>query len=408
VKAEKLHIIVPAAGIGLRMQHDLPKQYLCVAGKSLLQLSLEALGSAFPEAKIYVGVCAEDVYIEQVLNKLSNNLLARIQSTAGGTTRAHTVLNALLSLEGIAFADDWVMVHDAVRPCVSHADLHQLMQTITDEPAGGLLSATISDTVKRATADGYVESTIPRDKLCLASTPQVFRYEILRSSLELALRNHLSVTDEASAVEAAGFPVRLVQCSGINLKVTYPEDLAMVSRLLDSQSHSLTPSIRVGQGYDVHRFADESLSSSPEKAFITLGGILIPHAFKLLAHSDGDVLTHALCDALLGASALGDIGLHFPDTAAEFKGINSQELLGKVAELVLSAGYILLNADITVVAQAPKIAPHAMAIQTKLASTLQVDPSLISIKATTTEGLGSIGRGEGIACTAVVLIQHVT
>jgi 2-C-methyl-D-erythritol 2,4-cyclodiphosphate synthase len=228
-------------------------------------------------------------------------------------------------------------------------------------------------------------------------TPQVFKYAALVEGLEEAARAGVTVTDEAQAMERLSVRPHLVQGSAFNIKVTHAEDLVAAAKIL--QSTGVT-AMRIGQGFDVHAFGAGN--------FVTLGGVRITHSHGLLAHSDGDVVIHALCDALLGALALGDIGEHFPDTDPRHRGADSRVFLREVAALVQNAGLTVINADITVLAEAPRIGAHRAAMAANLAADLGVSIDRINIKATTTERLGFIGRGEGLAAQAAVLLDALS
>lgn len=411
-------LVIPAAGSGRRMQQSLPKQYLQVLGKSLLQHTLESLDDLAQLDVIVLAVTPQDEHIDAVLAALAPDLREKVLLVEGGAERAQSVRAGIVALAAQAAPQDWVLVHDAVRPCVRSDDVRLLLLELQNETAGGLLAQPVRDTLKRADAHGYVQSTVDREWLWQAATPQVFRHGILLQALNHCEAQGLLVTDEAAAVEALGLPVKLVQGHADNIKVTWPEDLALaetllLARLQSAQDCDREPErntreegeqsnmqVRIGQGYDVHRFAAEPEAS----AQITLAGVQVPHTHRLLAHSDGDVLAHALCDALLGALALGDIGKHFPDTDPRFRGISSMLLLSEVCTKVVNAGWRLGNADMTVVAQAPRLAPHIDDMRQSLAQGCGTAVDNISIKATTTEGLGFAGRKEGIACYATVLL----
>lgn len=395
------------------MQQALPKQYLPLLGKPLLQHTLENLGALPQLSLVVLAVAAGDPHIHGILAALRASVRERIKLVDGGRERADSVRKAVDFLATVAAPDDWVLVHDAVRPCVRAADVSALLAAVADEPAGGLLAQPVRDTLKHAEA-ARVLCTVDRSALWQAATPQVFRYSVLQRALQQRPADGAPFTDEAAAVEALGLPVRLVQGHADNIKVTWPEDLVLVEALLQSRARAaqaeelrqhqatekLSMSCRIGHGYDVHRFAAE-----PEPgATLTLGGVAIAHTHRLLAHSDGDVLVHALCDALLGALALGDIGKHFPDSDPRYKGISSMLLLQEVSAKVAAAGWTLGNADLTIVAQAPRMAPHIEAMRAALARCCGSSMECVSVKATTTEGLGFTGRGEGIACHASVLL----
>ena len=255
----------------------------------------------------------------------------------------------------------------------------------------------MNDTIKREDGAGLSCETVDRTGLWRALTPQVFKYSDLKSAIEQGIRDEVTLTDEASAMEHSGIFPRLVESRGNNIKITRPGDLETAMSFV-SVSSGLMP--RIGSGYDVHAF-DEGDS-------VILGGVRIAHTHKLKAHSDGDVLLHALMDALLGALALGDIGKHFPDTDSKWEGADSRALLKAVMLMLAEQGYRLGNADITVIAEHPKLAAHISDIQASIALDLGVPTNQISVKATTSEKLGFTGRSEGIACQASVMLFPVS
>ncbi|SFC37130.1 2-C-methyl-D-erythritol 2,4-cyclodiphosphate synthase [Marinospirillum celere] len=390
----RLWCLLPAAGIGQRMQANLPKQYLPLAGKTLLEVTLEVIHQAFPQAEVVLPLHPEDHWWPEIQQRLSlAHPQLKLLTCTGGTERADSVLAGLEALSQQAQADDWVLVHDVARPCVSQKELQEFWQQLHQHPIGGLLAAPVADTMKRSNSEGQVIETVERKQLWHALTPQMFRYQVLKTALTEGLNNNLQLTDEASAVEAAGQQPLLIPGSRTNLKVTLPEDLPLAEKILSEKPTSM----RIGQGFDVHKFGPGD--------HVILGGVKIPYEQGLIAHSDGDVLIHALCDALLGACALGDIGHHFPDDDPAYAGADSRELLRQVMQAVTEQGYQLVNADITLIAQAPKMAPHLAEMLEKLAEDLQTSIQNLNIKATTTEKLGFTGRKEGIAAQAVVLLS---
>jgi 2-C-methyl-D-erythritol 2,4-cyclodiphosphate synthase len=266
--------------------------------------------------------------------------------------------------------------------------------------AGAVLAAPIVDTIKRERAGQPVE-TVDRLGLWRALTPQVFEFARLREALAVAAREGITVTDEAQALERLGVRATLVTGSPFNIKVTRAEDLALAQEILDMKSGSAAaPSrMRVGQGVDVHTFGPGD--------HVVLAGVRIEHTQGVVAHSDGDVIIHALCDALLGAMGDGDIGQHFPDTDPRYRGADSRVFLRTVAERMQAARFSLINADVTVLAEAPRVNPHRAAMARNLAEDLRVASALINIKATTTEKMGFIGRKEGLAAMATVLLGDV-
>jgi 2-C-methyl-D-erythritol 4-phosphate cytidylyltransferase/2-C-methyl-D-erythritol 2,4-cyclodiphosphate synthase len=398
--ARRLWAIVPAAGKGERFAaaapHATPKQYTALLGRSVLEWSLRALLTESRIHAIVVVLADGDTHWPEVARRINSR---KLLTTPGGAQRQDSVSNGLEFLASIAAADDWVLVHDAARPCLSGSDVAALADALEKNPhgaAGGItgavLAAPIVDTVKRELAGAL--QTVDRAGLWRALTPQVFAYAQLRRALQDAARAGVAVTDEAQAMERIGVRAALVPGSPFNIKVTRAEDLTVAAGILKMGESS---QMRIGQGVDVHAFG--------EGDHIVLGGVRIAHARGIIAHSDGDVVIHALCDALLGALGDGDIGQHFPDSDPRYRGADSRVFLRVVAERMKKAGLQLINADITVLAEAPRIAAHRGAMAANLAADLGVAAGLINIKATTTERLGFIGRQEGLAAMASVLLS---
>jgi len=392
--------IVPAAGRGARFAastaDSAPKQYAMLLGATVLEWSLRALLAEPRVHAVVVALARDDAHWPTVQPKLAS---PKLQTTIGGESRQDSVLNGLEFLAQQAAADDWVLVHDAARPCLSTADLGALLDAVgagAARPAsaaagGAVLAAPIVDTVKRELGDHV--ATVDRQGLWRALTPQVFAFAQLHHALKEAARAGIAVTDEAQAVERMGLRPMLVQGSPFNVKITRSADLAVASNILKMTQEM---PMRVGQGFDVHAFG--------EGDHVMLGGVRIAHPQGVVAHSDGDVVIHALCDAVLGALGEGDIGRHFPDSDPKYRGANSRVFLREVAARMQAAGLRLVNADVTVLAEAPRIAAHRAAMAANLAADLGVPAQLINVKATTTERLGFIGRGEGLAALASVLL----
>jgi 2-C-methyl-D-erythritol 4-phosphate cytidylyltransferase/2-C-methyl-D-erythritol 2,4-cyclodiphosphate synthase len=386
--------IVPAAGRGARFSASVPssapKQYAPLLGATVLEWSLRALLAESRVHAVTVALAADDAHWPSVAAKLQS---PKLRTTIGGVNRQDSVMNGLDALATEAAADDWILVHDAARPCLNATDLSALLGAVDSEPlaAGAVLAAPIVDTVKRELGDHV--ATVDRQGLWRALTPQVFAYAQLRDALKEATLAGIAVTDEAQAVERMGLRPMLVQGSPFNVKVTRVEDLDLAATILKMTED--TP-MRVGQGFDVHAFG--------EGDHVVLGGVRIAHPKGVVAHSDGDVVIHALCDAILGAMGDGDIGQHFPDSDPRYRGADSRVFLRVVAARMQAAGLKLINADITVLAEAPRIAAHRAAMAANLAADLGISAQLVNIKATTTERLGFIGRGEGLAALASVLL----
>lgn len=376
--------IIAAGGRGLRFGAGSPKQLLLLGGAPILKRSVD----------VYLDC---DV-IDEVIVALPADLLlappAYLRSTTrpvtivgGGDRRRDSVANAFAQVSDRA---DVVVIHDAARPLVT-ADLIRRTVHAAAESGAAIAALRASDTVKRATRDGAIVATLPRDEIYLAQTPQAFRVNVLRDALAVAG----DATDEAMLAEQAGHVVRVVDGDPRNLKITTPEDLRNAERLLGMTA----PAVRIGNGYDLHRL----VAGRP----LILGGVTIPFEKGLDAHSDGDAVAHALTDAMLGAAGAGDIGRHFPDTDPAWKDADSLDLLSRAAGIVRSTGYALVNADVVVIAQRPKLVPYIDAIRANLARAVGADVSQVNVKGKTNEGVDSMGAGDSIAVHAVVLLARV-
>jgi 2-C-methyl-D-erythritol 4-phosphate cytidylyltransferase/2-C-methyl-D-erythritol 2,4-cyclodiphosphate synthase len=402
IATRRVWAIVPAAGRGARFaasaEGPAPKQYATLLGATVLEWSLRALLAEPRVHGVVVALARDDTHWPGVASKLDS---PKLQTTIGGENRQDSVMNGLEFLASQAAADDWVLVHDAARPCLSGIDLAALLDAVgvgvgphaagAASVSGAVLAAPIVDTVKRELGDHI--ATVDRQGLWRALTPQVFAFAQLRHALKEAALAGVAVTDEAQAVERMGLRPTLVQGSPFNVKITRVADLNVAASILKMTEDMR---MRVGQGFDVHAFGEGN--------HVMLGGVRIAHPKGVVAHSDGDVVIHALCDAVLGALGDGDIGQHFPDSEARYRGADSRVFLKVVAARMKAAGLGLINADVTVLAEAPRIAAHRAAMAANLAADLGVEAQLINIKATTTERLGFIGRGEGLAALASVLL----
>jgi 2-C-methyl-D-erythritol 4-phosphate cytidylyltransferase / 2-C-methyl-D-erythritol 2,4-cyclodiphosphate synthase len=388
--ANSYWLVMPAAGGGHRFGGELPKQYASLCGRTVIEWSLASFLADSRCVGVMVALAEGDQQFA-TLGISGHPLLRRVE---GGAQRSDSVLAALLAIE--APNDTCILVHDAARPCVSMAEIDLLLAASANSEAGGLLALPVADTLKRAGHDDRVGETTPRELLWRALTPQLFPLGVLRKALQQAALAGRVPTDEAQAVEWLGLSPQLVTGSARNIKITERSDLALAQALMASGESAMT--FRTGTGIDVHAFG-------PGNALM-LGGVLVPHTHGVIAHSDGDVLIHALCDALLGAAALGDIGQHFPDSDAKWKGVDSGQFLVAVREMLTARGYVLVNADLTLLAEQPRIGPHRAAICTRLAQLLQVQVDQINLKATTTERLGFLGRGEGLGALVTVLIRQ--
>ena len=395
--------LVPCAGTGSRAGSARPKQYAALAGQPLVAHTLAALaGVARLQATLVVLSPDDDQFEQQVPNFAgARGWIARV----GGASRAQTVANGLAALRAHGAADhDWVLVHDAARCLLQPAWVDRLMDACLPDAVGGLLALPLADTLKAADPASQpsdstrVTSTLDRCGKWAAQTPQMFRLGPLAAALRGAGAN---ITDEASAMEALGQHPRLVVGEFENFKVTWPADFALAERLLLTREPHMTspakvPALRLGEGWDIHQL----VTGRP----LILGGITIPHSHGLLGHSDADALLHAVTDALFGAAGLGDIGRHFPDTDAAFKGADSGVLLAECARRVRAAGWQIVNVDATIIAQAPKLAAHMPAMVARIAGLLGLAGAQVNIKAKTAEKLGPVGEGLAIEARAVCLL----
>lgn len=388
--APSVAVIIPAAGFGTRMNLDHPKQYHLLAGMPMLVRTVKAfIGTdAVPIDGIVVAVPEDRIEQTKMLFNQYGLRSYKLNVIAGGRRRQDSVRAGLAALDP---GTDIVLVHDGARPLVTPEIIARCYAAVLQDGAA-IVAIPVKDTLKKAGGDGRVAATVDRGALWQAQTPQGARKELLERAY--LVNGEADVTDESSLLETAGIPVTIIEGSETNMKITRPEDLALAENIIRQKS---VPNIRIGHGYDAHRFADNRK--------LVLGGVTIPHNQGLAGHSDADVLTHALCDALLGALGAGDIGKHFPDTDKKFAGIYSIDLLAEVVGFAAAGGFTLANADITVVCQAPRLAPYLTEMKAILGSTCKVAPEVINIKATTTEGMGFTGRKEGIGCHAVVLLQ---
>jgi 2-C-methyl-D-erythritol 4-phosphate cytidylyltransferase / 2-C-methyl-D-erythritol 2,4-cyclodiphosphate synthase len=384
--------LVPAAGTGTRFGASLPKQYARIAAQPMLYQALRALCADSRIDQVYVVLAPGDV---DFARRAWTGLNGRLQALyCGGASRAQSVYNGLSALRDVAAPDDWVLVHDAARPCLSASALDRLINEVGEEVTGGLLAIPLADTLKRSDDGEHAMATSSRTGLWQAQTPQMFRYRVLTDALKPPLDD--TITDESSAVEKLGLQPRLVMGEASNIKVTHADDLALAELILLGRAGERD--IRIGQGYDVH-----ALSAHRK---LIIGGVEIPYERGLAGHSDADVLLHAVCDALLGAAALGDIGRHFPDSDERYRGVDSRKLLREVAQLLSRDGWRVASVDSTIIAQAPRMAPHIEAMRANIAADLALTADRVNIKAKTTERLGFIGRGEGIAAEAVATIER--
>ncbi|MDX1387821.1 MAG: 2-C-methyl-D-erythritol 4-phosphate cytidylyltransferase [Acidobacteriota bacterium] len=379
--------IVVAAGRAERFGASVPKQFLDLGGVSCVERATRALTSCPGVDDAVVVLAPEET--RGARGRALADLPGVAAVVAGGATRAASVRRGLAA----AAEATHVLVHDAARPLASPRLVERVLRATLDHGAA-VPAVEIADTVKELDDAGTVARTLERARLRLAQTPQGLRADWLEQALIDAEGAGATVTDEAAALEKAGRRVVVVPGESSNLKITNPEDLVS-ARMWLSESASV---VRVGTGFDVHRFGGEGP--------LVLGGVEFPEEPGLAGHSDADVVLHAVMDALLGATSMGDIGEHFPPDDERFRGAKSTRLATEVAGLVRSAGFAIVNVDVTVLAERPRLRPRVEEMKAAVAAALEIEPGQVGIKATTLEGLGALGRGEGIACEAVAAVQR--
>lgn len=401
--------IIVAAGSGVRAASaaGLPKQYAPLAGEMVLTRTLRAFAS-HPDVAVLIAVIRagdEDLYA-----RAAAGLGAKLAPFAlGGPTRQQSVWSGLRALE--AFAPERVLIHDAARPFVGHDVISRVLAALAVHDAA-LAAVPLADTLKRESG-GMAVATVDRAGLWRAQTPQGFRYRMILAAHEAAAEaGRFDFTDDAALAEWRGAPAALVPGADVNTKITTAEDLALANRLAEAERLAQADGVAAegrpadrpagegeaaedvctGSGFDVHRFEPGD--------HVMLCGVAIPHTARLAGHSDADVALHALTDALLGAIGAGDIGTHFPPSDMRWKGAPSRLFLAHAAERVRQAGGRIVNVDVTIICERPKVGPHREAMRACVAGILGLAPARVSVKATTTEGLGFAGRGEGVAAMA--------
>lgn len=386
----KVAALIVAAGRGRRAGGGTPKQYLPVAGVPVLQRTIGAFLTHPRIAAVLPVIHPDDAPLyREIAVRCGDGML---QAVAGGETRQQSVLAGLEALQ--AFAPDLVLIHDAARPFVDAGTIDRVLQSLDDGAPGAIAAVAQADTLKRVDSVGRILATVPRDQLWCAQTPQGFGYAaILEAHRRAAAAGKAAFTDDASLAEWADVAVTVVEGTPGNRKLTTAEDFALAEQQYSGREQ-LVP--HTGTGFDVHQFGAGD--------HVWLCGIRIPHTHSLVGHSDADVGLHALTDALLGALGDGDIGAHFPPSDPQWRGARSDIFLKDAVRRARERGGRISNVDITLLAEAPKIGPHRDAMRERLAEILQIDIRCVGVKATTTEGLGFVGRGEGLAAMASATI----
>jgi len=381
--------IIAAGGAGLRLGAGVPKQLLEVGEISILQRSVSAFGD-HPGVNEIIVVLPPDLAAAPPIEAGDGWGFAVV---VGGARRQDSVANAF---KAISPDTEIVLIHDAARPLVTGELISRTIEAAARHGAA-IAAQPVSDTVKRVSrmpAGVAIIETIPRESVFLAQTPQGFRVDVLREAIALG-ESGVEATDEAALAERAGHVVHIVEAPVKNLKITTAEDLAEARRRLSNEPIRIMAE-RVGTGYDLHRLV--------EGRPLVLGGIEIPSPRGALGHSDADVVCHAATDAILGAASLGDIGGHFPDSDPRWKDASSLDLLRQAVAMVHKAGFRVVNLDVVVILETPKIAPHLLKIRTQLARVLEILVERVSVKGKTNEGVDAVGRGEAIAAHAVALL----
>ena len=385
--------MIAAGGQGTRVGGDEPKQLQDLGGETLLSMAIKPFDECRRVDEIVIVLPGT---VTETESALCIQVDTPLRLVSGGSRRQDSVA---LGVDNVCEDADVVLVHDAARPFCTVSLVEKVIDATIE--AGAVVPAIqVIDTVKKADVidtEGirFVESTLPRDQIYLAQTPQGFALDVLRDAVELG-RSGVKATDEAVLVERNGHAVRLVEGDMGNFKVTTPDDLQRVRDRIRSDLFGDVPRTRVGFGYDSHRMVAGRR--------LVLGGIEIPHKYGLDGHSDADAVCHAVTDAVLGAVAAGDIGLHFPDTDPQWKDVSSIELLRKAVDVVSGLGFCVGNVDVVVIAEQPRIGPHVQAMADRLSRTLGVAADLVSIKGKTAEGMDSVGRGEAIVVHAVATV----
>lgn len=390
-REKNVAVIVVAAGRGVRASKDaqaLPKQYRLIRGVPLLARTIAQLQAIDAINLVLPVIHSDDADLYASLDLKGPHLLAPVN---GGATRQLSVLAGLNALD--EHKPDYVLIHDAARPFISKDVVDGVIAGLAEAEAV-LPVTTVIDTIKRSTDGRTVGGTEDRTQLYAAQTPQGFHFAAILKAHRRAAEISDSFTDDAAIAEWAKIPVALSQGSVDNIKITSPEDFTRAEKFLDGTEPMET---RVGTGYDVHRF-------EPGDA-VTLGGISIPHSAKLKGHSDADAGLHVLTDAILGALAEGDIGTHFPPSDPKWEGEPSTTFLKFATERVKAGNGRIVHLDLTIMCEQPKIGPHTIALRQSIAEICGISIGRVSVKATTSEKMGFVGREEGIATMGTATIE---
>lgn len=380
--------VIVAGGSGFRAGGELPKQYQSIGGRPVIWWSCKAFAEhpGISLVQTVIGAGHEDLFMAATAG------LNIALPVVGGSSRQDSCRNGIAA----CVKHEKVLIHDAARPFVSAVLISHIIAEL-DRSEGVIPGIPVADTMKFAPG-GLIEHTVNRHNLWSVQTPQGFHtQEILAAHLRAQTQKLEGLTDDASVAEKFGLQIRIIAGQHENHKLTTAEDIAMADKKLMTRANYERSDIRVGQGIDFHEFENGD--------GVILCGVKIPHDKKLKGHSDADAAMHALTDAILGAMGEGDIGTYFPPSDPQWKGISSSIFLNKAVEIVSERNGIIANVDITILAEAPRIAPHILAMKTLLSPLLHITSDRIAIKATTTEKLGAIGRREGLAAFATATVR---
>ncbi|HZK01938.1 MAG TPA: 2-C-methyl-D-erythritol 4-phosphate cytidylyltransferase [Anaerovoracaceae bacterium] len=399
----KVAAIITAAGSGLRMGGDIPKQYQKIGDEMVLEKAIKAFEKHPFIDDIYLVVRSEDMLLCSTKFGKENGFVKTRAIISGGNNRQASVYNGLRTIEKSVFKQGAganyknslpkvVLIHDGARPFVSENEISRLTEAAVSSGAASLGVAPKDSVVK--VENMWIKENLDRNELYLMQTPQAFRLSMILKAHKKARKENFIGTDDTVLVRRLGEQVSIITGNYDNFKITTPQDMRYAKAHLDrgEGSDANRQEIRIGTGFDTHTFI--------KARDLIIGGVNIPWKLGLKGHSDADVLTHAIMDSLLGGCGLGDIGMHFPDKDSRYEGISSIELLDKVKSIISAKGFEIGNIDSIVIAELPKIAPYVGEMKKNIAKALNLNVEKINIKGTTTEGLGFCGRGEGIAAMA--------
>tara|TARA_Y100001935_G_scaffold200528_1_gene168868 strand:+ start:317 stop:1471 length:1155 start_codon:yes stop_codon:yes gene_type:complete len=375
-------VVIPAAGSSSRFNGKISKQFIKIGNETVIEKSVNKFLAIESVKKVYIAVDPRDEIIKS--QSFFNN--PKVTITQGGGTRSESVYNSVIVIDNDI---DVVVIHDAARPWVSKRLINKLILEFMNDQSIQCLYPVISitDSLRMKKDEDLIP--VDREEFLTIQTPQIFKKESLKNALDKMMEEKLSFTDESQLMEMAGFSVKEILGERSNLKITYAEDIYQ----------NIENDYRIGRGIDFHKL-------EPGEG-ITLGGVFIDCNLSIVAHSDGDIVLHAISDALLGAGGLRDIGYYFPDTDIKNKDLSSVKILEESLNLLQQKNLQPHNIDFVIVCEQPKILPHVESLKKSLAKILNIDESFIGVKATTAEGMGIIGEGNGIAVFAIASLENI-